>query len=146
MSLFNIEKSYLRRKSLGDRKWYWAVDLHDTIFYSNYEVASSGGAYFPGAKNILQLLTNNSEIILILFTACTPDALEHARKRFDKDAIVFDYVNENPEVIHELSDFSQKFYFDVLLEDKAGFDGEKDWFHVEREYKMILKTFKNLTK
>ncbi len=46
--------------------------------------------------------------------------------------IKFDYVNENPE-IHALSsdpkssDFSDKFYFNVGIDDKFGFDPESDW-------------------
>ena len=42
--------------------------------------------------------------------------------------IKFDYINENPlEVNSELSDFSKKFYFNILLDDKAGFYPKEDW-------------------
>ena len=39
-----------------------------------------------------------------------------------------DYVNENPECPSTaLCDFTKKFYFDILLDDKAGFEPNEDW-------------------
>ena len=56
----------------------------------------------------------------------------HVDSKLDENDIHFDYVNENPE-IHALSsdpkssDFSDKFYFNVGIDDKFGFDPENDW-------------------
>ena len=39
-----------------------------------------------------------------------------------------DLINNNPEFKKtDICDFTEKFYFDILLDDKAGFEGEKDW-------------------
>ena len=46
--------------------------------------------------------------------------------------IEFDYINENPECKDTaLCSFAQKFFFDILLEDKAGFVGETDWIEIQ---------------
>jgi hypothetical protein len=40
----------------------------------------------------------------------------------------FNAINCNPECPStDLCDFQDKFYFNFLLDDKAGFDGTKDW-------------------
>ena len=45
--------------------------------------------------------------------------------------INFDYINENPEInSNKLSDFSKKFYFNIGLDDKCGFDAEQDWLDI----------------
>jgi hypothetical protein len=46
-------------------------------------------------------------------------------QRFDLN---FNGINCNPECPStDLCDFQDKFYFNFLLDDKAGFDGTKDW-------------------
>ncbi len=41
---------------------------------------------------------------------------------------------------NDICDFTKKFYFDILLDDKAGFEPELDWLaianHVAREYEI----------
>ena len=48
--------------------------------------------------------------------------------------INFTYINDNPEYIgNDYADFSKKFYYNILLDDKAGFEGETDWLLVKNE-------------
>ena len=46
-----------------------------------------------------------------------------------RNDIKFDYLNENPECLTEShqGDYSKKFYFNLLLDDRAGFDYTTDW-------------------
>jgi len=58
---------------------------------------------------------------------------------FEKEDIHFDYINENPEITHAKGSFGyykDKYYFNILFEDKAGFIPEKDWEYV---YKLMLE-------
>ena len=55
---------------------------------------------------------------------------------FLKDnGIVFDYLTENPEVPNtENGNFTDKFYYNFLLDDKAGFYPTEDW---DKVFKVI---------
>ena len=110
---------------------YIAVDLHGTIFAphkgkKNKDVLK----YIPFAKEALQQLSKNEDIKIILFSSTYE---ENAQKYIDKlasDGIKIAYFNENPEVeSNEYADFSKKFYFDILIDDKCGFTDE-DWLEI----------------
>jgi hypothetical protein len=65
---------------------------------------------------------------LILYTSSHRDSIDDILSWLKKQGIVFDYVNCNPECEDNgLCCFRDKFYFDVMLEDKAGFNGDSDW-------------------
>ena len=52
-------------------------------------------------------------------------------KKFGDDGIVFNHVNKNPEVKSEgYGHYEDKPYFNVLLDDKAGFDPENHWTRI----------------
>lgn len=54
-----------------------------------------------------------------------------------KDDIIFNGFNENLEAENTIyGDYSKKPYFNILLEDKAGFEPEKDWLDI---YHYLLK-------
>ena len=56
---------------------------------------------------------------------------------FKNNQITFNYVNENPEVPSTtLGNFKDKFYYNILIDDKAGFEMNSDWDLVWQE---ILK-------
>jgi hypothetical protein len=56
--------------------------------------------------------------------------------------IVIDYVNENPECVDtKLATFTDKFYFNVILDDKAGFEGDTDWALVSSELDEVDRLF-----
>jgi hypothetical protein len=115
------------------KEWYetyWAIDLHGTIIKPNYVNASWPAEYYPYAKQTLQLLTKRPDIKLILWTSSFPNEIEEYLEKLKKDDIVFDAVNENPGISSNNGNFGfyeKKFYFNVLLDDKAGFNPEKEW-------------------
>jgi hypothetical protein len=52
--------------------------------------------------------------------------------------INIDYINSNPDVVNtEYGDFSRKPYFNIIIDDKAGFEPETDWWRFEAELKSI---------
>lgn len=128
MSLIKaIERAY---KIKEERNWdtiYWAIDLHGVCLKSNYE-NNSFEWINEDAKECLQLIRSLKESKLIMWTSSFFDVQEEALEFFDLHDIYFDYGNQNPEISNTKTGcFDNKFYFSVLLDDKAGFDPDIDW-------------------
>jgi hypothetical protein len=71
-----------------------------------------------------------------MFTSSYPEELKAYKKRFEEENIFFNFVNENPEINEaHFGYYKDKWYFDVLFEDKAGFNPE--------EWKDIYEFMKN---
>ena len=112
---------------------FWAIDLHGVILRSNYKEDFNDQTIPPAGLRTLRFLSESSNHCLILFTASNQDYIANVKKWFLSMNINFNYVNCNPKVeSREYMDVSSKFYFDVLLDDKAGFDMGSDWDEVER--------------
>ena len=131
----SFEDAFGRSKAKGWDKVYVMVDLHGTIFKPCYHKEEKF-EYYPWAKETLQLMSkfnkNNVSIVLILWTSSTPESLKPYYVKFLDDKIDFRYINENPEVSAQSTDpksscFTNKYYFNVGLDDKFGFDPEHDW-------------------
>lgn len=124
-----IEKQYEIARSRGWDRMYWAVDLHSTIILPNYKkMKAEDVVYYPHAMEVMQMLSDRKDIRLIMYTCSWPAEIEEYQKRFIQDGIRFDWVGHNPEVCNsEYGDYSKKPYFNVLLDDKAGFDADEDW-------------------
>ncbi len=118
-----------------ERKWaktYWAFDIHGTILKPNFRRDSISTEFYPGAKEVMQLLCKRNDIVRILFTCSYPNEIEQYIAFFKTHGIHFDYVNQNPEVVDGGYGYYQnKFYSNVLMDDKAGFDGETDWLAIK---------------
>lgn len=125
------------------RNWdtlYIAIDLHGTIIerYTGDEIKP-----YDWADEALKYLTSLKDIVLILFTSTYPHKLLPFFKWCEKNKIVFKYLNENPECSNNSTgDFSRKFYFNILLDDRAGFNPDSDWIKVNYSFKNINKMFK----
>ena len=83
----------------------------------------------------MKYLSKRSDICLILNTCSHPHEIEKYLEFFKARDIHFKYVNENPEVPNNaLGCYDDKFYFNILLEDKAGFI-ESDWYVIYTFFK-----------
>lgn len=104
-----------------------AVDWHDTICQSTYTVGAALD-FYEGALMALRKLSAQKHIKLILFTSSYDSAIQEFLRRCEEYEIFFDYVNCNPDVPNtKYGDFSKKFYYDILVDDKAGFDPLTEW-------------------
>ncbi|ADR22663.1 hypothetical protein MATR_34910 [Marivirga tractuosa] len=116
------------------KKWgktFWAFDIHETIVKPNWSTEKISTEFYPFAKEALQLISQRTDVTSILYTCTHPKELEKYLIFFRQNGIHFDYVNENPEVVSKnYGYFEKKPYFNVLFEDKAGFDAENDWKEV----------------
>ncbi len=118
---------------------YIMIDIHNTIFKPSFDKPEEFD-YFPWAKQCLQELSKNPKVKLILWSGCYPDKFEMYIKHFWENDINFDYVNENPECKNSsYACLDKKFYFDIGLDDRFGFEGNTDWREL---YPAIIK--KNL--
>ena len=138
MNLFNIERTYRDRKV---RRWpniYFCIDLHDVILQGKYNLNNTGASYFPNCLNVLRQLNKHSDFVLILWTSGHATPTQNVLADLTKEGITFKYVNENLDCPNDhLCDFSRKFYMNILLDDKAGFEGETDWVLIERELRRV---------
>lgn len=133
-----IHRAFSDKKKRNWDTLYIAIDLHDTIIEGKYNLHNEGSNFFPNAINVLRNWTNRKDIVLILWTSSHHDSINEQLKRMEKEGIKFDYINENPVTKNtELCDFSGKFYFNILLDDKAGFDGQNDWNYIENSLREI---------
>lgn len=137
--MFNIENSWKRKTQKGYDYWYWCIDMHGTLFENNYVQGSFGGNMFEECIAPLRFLSNRKDVKLILWTSSHPNVIENARMFLLKRGIFFDFVNENPDIGNDaLCDFGRKFYFDVLLDDKAGFEPKVHWPLIQEKLEKML--------
>ncbi len=130
-----IIKAFQRKKDRNWDKTYWGFDIHETIILPNWSEVDIPITFYPHAKEVLQLISAKKDIICILFTCSHPNEIKVYEKLFKENDIHFDYVNENPEVHGvKYGYYEKKPYFNVLFEDKAGFDPLEDWQKVKEVF------------
>jgi len=122
--MYAIEKANKRRVEKGWPHTYWFFDLHETIIVPNYEPGNIPKEFYPDAKETLQMISKRTDIKLHLYTCSWPNEVEQYDEYFRENDIVFDFLEaNNPEVKNEeLGYYNNKPYFNVMFEDKAGFD------------------------
>ena len=129
-----LKRAFEKKEKRGWDKWpkmYIFIDLHDVIIPGTYTHNNANKEFYPYAKCVLQYFTDDSRFCIILWTASHKTAIDEICEWLDYYDIKFDYINENPECHStELLDVSKKPYFDLLLEDKAGFNAEYDWMNI----------------
>ncbi|MFM9837364.1 MAG: hypothetical protein ACKVOQ_03805 [Cyclobacteriaceae bacterium] len=132
-----IENCLRNAKEKRWEKTYWAFDIHGTLLKPNYKRDEISREFYPHAIEVMQLLTKRKDIVKILYTCSYPHEIEQYIEYFAKHGIHFDHINKNPEVADGgYGYYNDKFYFNVLMDDKAGFDGETDWGELLRLLKV----------
>lgn len=130
-----IEFNHFRAmKTRGWDKTYWFFDIHSTILKPNYKEGDIPKEFYPRAKEILQDISNRDDVTMALYTCSHPHEIQEYLDFFDSHGIHFEYVNENPEVSNSQTSYGcydNKPYMNVLFEDKAGFNPDKDWSKVK---------------
>lgn len=139
-----FREAIFRNKDRGHKTLYVAVDAHGTIIKPSKktlmqtadgadnpsEVVCSCGTtpefeFYPYARMALGKMAD-AGVRLILWTS-TLDSYGLLRRLRQEGVGITDF-NDNPDFrLTPYADFSKKFYFDVLLDDKAGFDPMHDW-------------------
>ena len=135
---FNIGRALELKKK---RKWdtmYWMIDLHDTVFPGKYASDQSVEVY-DGCIEVLKWLSDRKDMRIIIWTSSyAKDASKITGWLKVTHDISIDYYNSNPECDNtSYATFETKPYFNVLLDDKAGFEGEFDWFEIKGVLKKL---------
>ncbi len=123
------------------RKWNkvtWAIDIHDVILGANYKAGDIPKNFLGDSKKVLQRLSKRADTTLVLFTCSHPHEIVEYLQFFKENDINFKYTNENLDCPNTaFGCFEKKFYFNILLEDKAGFDAETDWKEINEALDVI---------
>lgn len=128
-----IQNCLQTAKEKGWQKTYWAFDIHGTILKPNFKRDSISTEFYPGAVEALRMICARPEIVTILYTCSYPNEITQYLVLFEAHGIRFDYVNQNPEVPDGGYGYYQdKFYCNVLMDDKAGFHGPSDWLAIQK--------------
>lgn len=138
MNPLSITHAFEKVASRGWPHVYWAIDIHDTIGKGTYKKNNEGFDFYPWAKDVLLNLSRNPKCKIIIYTASHTEPATKLIEWMQGHGIKIFALNANPDHNNnELCDFSKKFYFDILLEDKAGFQGWRDWFLIMKELQRI---------
>lgn len=138
-----IVNAYKKHRERNWDSFYWMIDIHGVLVPSSYLPFKSQleqckfDEFYEDAITTLTFLMSFPEMKFILWSSSTHDYLEHIKNRLVSSHGLPDdriFINANPEQNStDVSDFSMKPYFSVLLDDKAGFEPTSDW-------KMIYST------
>ena len=133
-----FDRAFEKKKERGWDKIYVFVDIHETMLYPTYELQGKKN-FYPFAIEVLWAMTQRDDISLGLYTCSYPEEIEVYLKTFKEVGIKFEHINTNLEEKNsKYGCFDEKPYFNVLIEDKAGFDPEEDWLLIAN-YIMLLK-------
>lgn len=116
-------------------KMYWAIDVHGVLLPSSYSKNhTSGRILYPGAKEVLEWISRRVDMYMFVFSSTHPEPLQEITSWIETQGnIRFDAININPDCKDtHLCSFSYKPYFDIFLDDKAGFNASVDWEEIRR--------------
>lgn len=130
MNPFNIEKAFQDKVKRGWNTLYVLIDAHGTLTKPGHDKVE----FYPGAIEVMKWFNGRKDFKVILWTSSHQKEIDALKFDAAKSGFYFDFINENPaEPNSERANFDKKFYFNILLEDKAGFVGETDWALVKSE-------------
>lgn len=122
---------------MHSRNWdciYVFVDIHDTIMKSTFSTEVDISNCYDNAIEALQVLSQQKDIKLFLWTSCNIQTARKYIDKFEKLGVKFLDVNRNYAVSNSrYACYDSKPYFNICLDDKCGFDPHKDWLEI-REY------------
>jgi len=132
-----FEKAFLDKEKNNWDKIYVLVDVHDTIMQGTHK--EDDYLWYPQALEVLKEMSDMDDICLILWTGSHKETIDTIITKLKVQGICFDYINENPEVGD--TNFycsSVKLYFNVGIDDRFGFDVERDWNAI-KQYLLLKK-------
>ena len=123
-----IQTAERKQKERGYEFLYWCIDIHGVILSHTNTLYNIDAVFYPYCIETLLRLSNTRKHKLILWSSSRDVAITRVMGDLMRCNIRINYVNENPDFgITGICDYTKKFHFDVLLEDKAGFEAETDW-------------------
>jgi hypothetical protein len=131
-----VDRAYRVMHERGYNRVYWAIDLHGVCLHSNYE--TGGYAWInEDAPRVLKLISDRPESVIILWSSVHDREKSDIMQFFGKHGIAVHGINANPYEGNDVVCVEEKFYFSILLDDKAGFDPKTDWKSIEDYLKWV---------
>lgn len=128
-----IDRAY---RVMYERGWdtiYWCIDLHGVCLKSNYVNGKYEWINHEALEGMLEI-SRQPESRIILWSSAHPEEQTKIVEWMESQGVMIDFFNENPlEKNTQTGCFDKKFYFSVLLDDKAGFEPSADWWRI-RDY------------
>src|SRR5512137_166713 len=122
----------------GWKTIYWLVDVHGVIIPGSWAKLNEFRFISEDCFPVLKWLSDRADQRIIVWTSSHTQEAADVLLWLERKGIHVDYFNHNPEEKNtEYADFSQKPYFNILIDDKAGFDPNTDW-------KLIRKTLERI--
>lgn len=125
----NVFKVYKPKR--GWNTIYWLVDVHGCIIPGSWHKANDFRFINEWCPLVLRWISEQPDQRLILWTSSHTTEAASIIEWLAEVGIHVDYFNHNPEEKDtEYADFSRKPYFNILIDDKAGFDPHTDWQNI----------------
>ena len=135
----HLEEKYTEKDFI-----YVAIDIHETILFPTHSTELSKD-FYPYALDTLKLITSHPRIRTILWTSSLDEITEQYHKFFVEQGINFNFINGNPEIASPFyANFDKKFFVNVIIDDKSGFNAEADWEPLH-DYFLLLKLQDRIT-
>ena len=104
----------------AERGWdrlYVAIDLHATLIKPFQDTME----FYPCAVEVMKWFNSRPDFRVILWTSSYHQEIRSFVRVLVENGICIDYVNNNStEKNSKWACFDNKFYFNILLDDKAG--------------------------
>lgn len=132
MNLCNIKKTFEQKAARGWDTVYVLLDVHGTLIPGGFHNKRDFTFISDDCLEVLKWFSDRKDFRIIIWTSsCTVEAAE-TLEWLEEHGIIVDYINHNPECRDtKTACFSQKPYFNILIDDKAGFEPEKDWAEIK---------------
>jgi hypothetical protein len=132
MNVCNLKKTFEDYKTKGWDRIFVLLDAHGTIIPSGTH--DSFSFINPQCKEVLQWMSNRPEFRLILWTSSHPEEVFKLGDWLEEHKIDIDYINKNPEAKDTTrACFMWKPYYNMVIDDRAGFEPETDWAVIKNE-------------
>ena len=137
--LFNNAYSLIKER--GYDQIIIALDVHGTVFKPNYSTELVM-EFHDNAKRALQKLSKRKDVVMYLYT-CSYDKYseEYANELLSQGITVYMTPKSAMDALGikntEFQCFDHKPYFNIILDDKAGFSPEADWIKIAQYYEKM---------
>ena len=130
MNVFNIENAFRLKKERNWKTIYVAVDAHGVLIKPYHDCIE----FYPGALEVMKWFSNRDDFKIILWSSSFHRENLELVFQLASNGIVVDFINSNPlEHNSTKACFDKKFYMNIGLDDKFGFEGDNDWKLVKEE-------------
>jgi len=132
-----FDKGYTTAKEAGYKYMVIAVDLHGTMLNTKQFNETQGkflekieASLFPKAIKALQAMSAHESIVMYVYSGTKKSKLKKLVKHLSKKYGISLDTRYHPMTQHSSQSFKTKPYFNILLDDRAGFDPAKDWVEI----------------